>query len=385
MKRNRLYFFDNLKWFIIWLMVVFHGAMCYMAYAPDWWYVVDKDQPVLSATIFICWADIFIMPVMFFISGYFGLMSMSRHGLRLFWRKKVSRIILPWLFGSIFIAPPVTYIILASRHANMGFWDFYGNLFWGPLYEQAQYWYLGALLALYGLLTLTVELFPRLCEQRAGRPGGRTFLYMFLVAAGSIGAISSFMHPDTWRFFAYILVLQPVRIPLYIMVFFTGAWAWRQKWFTKGGYVPGTGTWGMAFLLTGIAYLWQKFFLPELGWEAAVMTWTNAITMGAFALSSLFFLLGFFRKWLNGTGRLLSALGGTSYGVYYLHMPVLFPVAWAFVGTEMNVYLKYICVCVLTLGICYLGSRYGLSHLKSFALPNINREEGVTAGRECLR
>jgi membrane-bound acyltransferase YfiQ involved in biofilm formation len=91
--------------------------------------------------------------------------------------------------------------------------------------------------------------------------------------------------------------------------------------------------------------------------------------MGAFAISSLFFLLGLFYLYFNSAGRYLSALGGTSYGVYYLHMPILFPIAWAFVGVDMNVYLKYICVCVLTLVVCYAGSRYGLSHIKSFALP----------------
>ena len=366
---GRLYFLDNLKWFIIWLMVVFHGAMCYMAYAPDWWYVVDKAQPVLSATLFVCWADIFIMPVMFFISGYFGLMSMARHGMLLFWQKKVARIILPWLFGSIFIAPAVTYIILASRHAAMGFGTFYTTLFWGPLYEQAQYWYLGALLALYVLLMLVVWIFPCLCEQRAGTPGAGLFVAMFLGAAVSIGLISLHMHPDTWRFFAYILVLQPVRIPLYIMVFFVGAWAWRQKWFADGGYVPRVGRWGTAFVLTGGVYLGQKFVLPVWGLDAGQMVWLNAVTMGAFAISSLFFLLGFFRRYFNYAGRLLSVLGGTSYGVYYLHMPVLFPLAWFFVGVDMNVYLKYICVCIMTLGICYAGSRYGLSHIKSFALP----------------
>lgn len=62
MNTKRLYFLDNLKWFIIWLMVIFHGAMCYMAYAREWWYVVDKSQPVFSATLFICWVDVFIMP-----------------------------------------------------------------------------------------------------------------------------------------------------------------------------------------------------------------------------------------------------------------------------------------------------------------------------------
>ena len=80
MPTKRLYFLDNLKWFIIWLMTLFHAAMCYMAYAPEWWYVVDTAQPVFSATVFILWVDIFIMPVMLFISGYLGLMSLTKHG-----------------------------------------------------------------------------------------------------------------------------------------------------------------------------------------------------------------------------------------------------------------------------------------------------------------
>ena len=93
--QQRLYFLDHLKWFIIWLMVVFHAAMCYMAFAPQWWYVVDSREPVFSATVFICWADIFIMPVMFFISGYFGLQSLVRHEEKEFWRRKLWRIVLP--------------------------------------------------------------------------------------------------------------------------------------------------------------------------------------------------------------------------------------------------------------------------------------------------
>ena len=34
---ERLYFLDNLKTCIVVLMVVFHAAMSYMAYAPEWW------------------------------------------------------------------------------------------------------------------------------------------------------------------------------------------------------------------------------------------------------------------------------------------------------------------------------------------------------------
>lgn len=165
-KSSRIFALDNLKWFIIWLMVVFHAAMCYMAFAPEWWYVVDTTDPQFSATIFICWADIFIMPVMFFVSGYFGLMSLAKHGVKNFWRGKLVRIILPWIFGAMFIAPLVTYIILASRHAPITFAEFYTTLFWGVLYQQAQYWYLGALTALYLLLVWICDLFPKFLTRK---------------------------------------------------------------------------------------------------------------------------------------------------------------------------------------------------------------------------
>ena len=364
---KRLYFLDNLKWFIIWLMVVFHAAMCYMAYAPEWWYVVDKAEPSFLATAFVCWADVFIMPVMFFVSGYFGLRSLTRYDCGRFWRGKFKRIIGPWLFGAIFIAPWVTYIILASRGSDMGFYEFYKTLFWGVMYQQAHYWYLGALTALYVLLMAAGALWPSLKERTGAKePGIDFFLGLFAVCALSIGLVSSHMHPDTWTFFAYILVLQPVRIVSYIAVFFAGAWAWKNCWFESGGYCPSVGRWGLPFLLIGAVYLWQKLFLPAYGLEAWQVVWIGAVMQAAFTCAALFFLLGLFRHCFDSTNGLLSELSSTSYAVYYLHMPVLFCVAWAFVGIAMNVYVKYLCVCVLSLGLCFLLGKYVLKKLPSF-------------------
>lgn len=369
MPTKRLYFLDNLKWFIIWLMTLFHAAMCYMAYAPEWWYVVDQSQPVFSATVFILWVDIFIMPVMFFISGYFGLMSLTKHGAGTFWRKKIGRIAVPWIFGSMVFAPLVTYIILASRHAPVDFWTFYTTLFWGPLYEQAQYWYLGALLALYILLTIAVAVVPSLWRQSLTPKKPSVLLYAALIAlsTASIYATGSVMHPDTWSFYAYILVLQPVRIVTYILVFFLGAWAWRSRWFEMGGYTPSAWFWGLATLVLSPAYLYQKLFLAACGADAATLALANAVTQGPFMWSATLFLVAFFQRQLDYTTPLLTNLSATSYPVYYLHMEVLFPVAWLFTTLPaLNVYLKYIVVCALTLGICYVLSKYILLRIPCF-------------------
>ena len=368
--QQRLYFLDHLKWFIIWLMVVFHAAMCYMAFAPQWWYVVDSREPVFSATVFICWADIFIMPVMFFISEYFGLQSLVRHEEKEFWRRKLWRIVLPWLFGVLFIAPPVTYLILASRSAPMDFWTFYTTLFWGPLYEQAQYWYLGALLALYVLLTLAVRLFPALRTRSAEpvRRQGRLFLALFLLTFLSIGVLGSYLSPDLWQPFFYVLVLQPVRIPTYLIFFFLGAHAFRQRWFAAAGYTPANPLWLVGCFLFSALYLWQRFTLPALGASAQVIAWTNAFCQAAFTWTATLGLLGFFQRYLGRTTPLRTRLSETSYGVYYLHMAVLFPVVWAARSIDLGVYFKYALVCLVTLLLCDFLARYGLSHLSAFAL-----------------
>lgn len=127
---ERLYFLDNLKTCIVVLMVVFHAAMSYMAYAPEWWYVLDGDSSLVG-TVFVLWADVFIMPVMFFVAGYFALPSLARHGRIGFWRKKGVHIILPWLVGALVCAPYIAYLTIASRPNPMDFPTFYIQLFWG--------------------------------------------------------------------------------------------------------------------------------------------------------------------------------------------------------------------------------------------------------------
>jgi len=364
MNNSRIHSLDNLKWAIVWLMVVFHAAMCYMAYAPEWWYVVDKSQPLFSATAFVCWTDIFIMPVMFFVSGYFGLMSFAKHGCRNFWKSKLRRIVLPWLFGAMVIAPFIAYIMLASRQSPIGFREFYTALFWGPYYQQAHYWYLGALSALYLLLSAVCLLFPRFAERcDPVRPSRIIPASLFFLIFLSVGIISSFLHPDTWTFYGYVLVLQPVRIPAYIAVFFLGAWAWKTGWFSLAGYAPSCLPWSTVFLVSGPIYLWQKLFLAQYVSTQALLVWANALCQAAFTVSALFALLAVFHRFLNRSSRLSSALSATSYGVYYLHQPILFPLAWLFTTISLPSPLKFLTVSILALFLCFVISRFVLNSI----------------------
>ena len=57
---------DNLRVFVIILVVVLHASLSYMAFAPQWWYVLDPKRS-LFFTGLVLLIDVPIMLIMFFL------------------------------------------------------------------------------------------------------------------------------------------------------------------------------------------------------------------------------------------------------------------------------------------------------------------------------
>lgn len=86
--------FDNLRAFVILLVVVFHTAIGYMQPSVEWWYVVDTQKSALF-NLFVMNTDVFIMPIMFFIAGYLAVPALQKKGAGVFWLSKGLRIVIP--------------------------------------------------------------------------------------------------------------------------------------------------------------------------------------------------------------------------------------------------------------------------------------------------
>ena len=68
--KNRIYFLDNLRAFIIFLVVWFHAGWVYESSGVlSWVWIVDDPSKNNESGLFNLILDIFMMPVMFFISG----------------------------------------------------------------------------------------------------------------------------------------------------------------------------------------------------------------------------------------------------------------------------------------------------------------------------
>ncbi len=166
--RPRLYFLDNLRAVVILLVVLLHASITYMAYAPEWWYVLDPDQGI-GWTMLVLLVDVPNMQALFFVAGFLALPSLARRGTGGFVREKLIRLGVPWVFGVVVLAPLITYMIFISRGIERPYLEFWAGDFWGAWFQQAVYWFLGALLVLFLLLAWAWAASERL--RASTRPG----------------------------------------------------------------------------------------------------------------------------------------------------------------------------------------------------------------------
>jgi glucan biosynthesis protein C len=346
-ERPRLYFLDNLRAFVIVMVIVVHASITYMAYAPEWWYVLDPHRSVLF-TMLVLVVDVPNMPALFFVAGYLALPSLARRGPGGFVRQKVVRLAVPWVVGVVCLAPIATYMIYVSRDVPMGYLEFWTTDFWGPMFQQAVYWFLGVLFALFLVLAWVYAASPRLQASvpRVEQPRPRLFVaFIALTAAGSILASPSF-GLDDWLPLWLLFVVQPARIAFYVGYFALGVYAERRGWFRATGFRPELGPWGWGCVLTGLAYLsFRMSGLPETLPERA----TAAVLFSAFCLAAVIAGIALFGKWFDGAGPAWRTLAANSFGIYYVHPLILYPLAWVLLDLPAPAVVKATILVFVTL------------------------------------
>src|ERR1051326_7808109 len=110
-KSSRLFFIDNLRVFLIILVVMFHLAITYGAAGS--WYYQDPAKDTLTSvllTILTATNQAFFMGLFFLISAYFTPGSYDRKGAGPFLRDRLVRLGIPLLIYDSIINPFVVFI-----------------------------------------------------------------------------------------------------------------------------------------------------------------------------------------------------------------------------------------------------------------------------------
>jgi len=295
----RLYFADNIRWFVIVQVVVLHAAVTY-SNLGKWYYIEPAELGPLSGLAFgfiLSFTQAYSMGLLFLIAGYFVPASFDRKGARKFLRDRAVRLGIPALIYMLFINPALEYYVMAlEAEAPLpppgGFYlryvlglNFIGGS--GPM------WFALALL-IFSAAYAAARLFLPDPKEGEGRgegdgelPGHRDVVKLGLVIAAAAFTIRLVQPIGT-----AVLNMQLPFFASYVALFAVGIVARRRRWLLRIPY-----PFGMAWLkaaLIGGTILWLGIFVVGIGPEGDIskvyggLYWQSA----AYALWESFFGLG---------------------------------------------------------------------------------------------
>jgi glucan biosynthesis protein C len=358
--RQRVYFLDNLRAFIILLIIFFHVAMGYTTWDLKWWYVNDSQKSALF-DLFVLATDVYIMPLMFFIAGYFTLPALLRQGPARFWRGKLWRIVGPWVAGVLFVAPAIAYSAVFSRTDRPpAYLEFWANDFFGAYYQQAHYWFLGVLALFFLLFTVACMLRPTLLidPPRKEMPPAAFFPTFVLLSAGPFFALNLFFWSDAWVNCRYVFMIQPVRVGLYLCYFGLGVYAWKRAWFTANGWRPRLETWGSSAVVLLLLFLAYRLAFTLNVNTPVLFKAGHALAYAGFCLAATMALIALFQRVADSDAYLWRRLAANSYTIYFIHQCVIIPLAYMVRNSQLNIWIKYLTVAAAAAGLCFIVAEY---------------------------
>lgn len=363
--KQRLFFLDNLKAFIILLMVIFHVAMGYTTWDLKWWTVNDIEKHHFF-DLFVFETDVYIMPIMFLIAGYFSASPLCTNSLKNFWRNKLARIIIPWIIGVLGIAPLIAYSTPFSRMDNPpSYYSFILTNFFGPSFQQGPFWFLGVLTLFFLLLTVAYQLQPSYFKKapQMALPSLWFFPIFALLTALPFFLTNLFVPADLWFNKLYIISLQPVRLVFYACYFSLGVYAWHKAWFTTCGYKPNLWGWAPSMIVMMFVYVAYRVAFTLVPTIPVLHKAGYALIFSCFSLSATLGLISIFYHFINTNAYLWRRLSANSYTIYIIHQCVVIPIAYFVKNIHLNIFVKYIGVSISALILCFLLSEYLITPL----------------------
>ena len=352
---DRLAFFDNLRYLIILLVLIFHSGASYGSIVAFWPY--HDPNPTEFVDIAMMLLDVFMMSILFFIAGYFALPSLQKKGSGDFLKNKLKRLGIPWLVVTILVLPVLDYIHYYTQSTGKELSpQSYGTHWWlsmkkiaefyiGPLrmseyldmtehFYQRYMWFLSLLLlffVVFWLLYKAWEKWGRASErstQDSTLSNRSVFLTLSIVGGLNIVLFalvkflsSSLGNPSDmiWFSLGNVFQFQIAKLAFYAPYFGLGVYAYSKKWFAGGGEFGRPWLWGSICLLLMVvtvlvARSMTRAAEPSITLQVAFVVLYPLWTLGFLGAFTAFAS----RRW-NHTTSLDRELAANSYNMYLVH------------------------------------------------------------------
>ncbi|MBL7105838.1 MAG: acyltransferase family protein [Bacteroidales bacterium] len=362
--KTRIYFLDNLRTVLIFLVVLLHAGIIYEPILESIWIVSD---PVKNSSLGLVrmYLDLFVMFNLFFISGYFIPLSVENKTAWDFLKSKFKRIMLPWIVAVFTLIPAYKAIFLYSRGLPQEEWFSYfhffqragGNLgFFADNPTQNWLWFLPVIF-LFQVFYLALS--------RANLLSLKISLKTGVLLTFIIGLIYSLVISTAelrgW-FHSPLLHFQRERLLVYFMVFLLGSLCYKLNVFesqkkNRKYYILSNVVLTISLgVFTAVAL---NFFFNIINPERNYYFVSELIDRILYYISVLLSMLSFlyilihvFRFNFNKSNSLMSQINKNSYSVYIIHIIVLGVFALILINIPIPAFIKYFILTTLTFIVC---------------------------------
>lgn len=375
---GRLVFLDNVRYFIIFFVILQHVALVYMAYRGE---AVVRGAFNLTVGL----TDVFMMPVMFFIAGYFALPSIVRHGTAGFIAGKVKRIWLPWLAGVLLLIPVSNYFMyLVTMDARgetpiryMPYWltfmksaaGFPTGYTSSHAFSHKHMWFLSNLFVFFLVFAAVWEIYRRMSKDRQDTvtraetpliPSPVTVMAGAAVLSGLLFFLASYLYQ--WGYHALLVAglvhFEPTRLMFYIVYFPIGVYAYSRGWFGENARLGSLKLWTALCVLLLAAYSYVSLFVSfEM---TAMAMFLMSMFRSALTVASLGALVTVGFSKCNRPAPVDAFFARNAYIVYIIHYPFHAVIAALMIALPLPIIVKAGILFVATTAVSYLASEYAV-------------------------
>jgi surface polysaccharide O-acyltransferase-like enzyme len=323
---------DYLRALLILRVVGFHSVLAYAISAQT----MRALAPIVDAAtwggfdIAVRAADVFGMPLLFFISGLFVWPSLNRKGAKTFALGRSLRLGVPFAAVAALVMPLAYYPAYRAAGMTLGIADYWSELLAQNVWQGGPLWFIWLLLVFDLLAAGTHRLAPRVGVALAGLAGGagqrplRFFAVLVVCALLAYLPFAAVFGPRLWVSWGPF-GLQPSRVLHYAVYFIAGLSVGacgldRGLLGDEGLLMRRWKGWVFAALGLHIVYA------VSLGGVLRLAALSPLLALGAYGFeyvltcaATAFALLAVFQRFLRRQVRILDSLAANSYGIYLGH------------------------------------------------------------------
>lgn len=364
MPESRLYYLDNLKIFLIILVILHHVGQGYGPSGGWWFYMTPGPEKIEWMGRFFCVNASFFMGLFFMVSGYFFGPSFDRKGFRKYAADKLIRYGIPLVFVYWILMPPIFYFNyeLYTENPSLLFFTFFRQIYLGfggqpdwfsptltwPLRKLGfgHLWFVENLLVyalLYGLLRVVLRKTNNELKFNIN-------IYLFTVAYIVLVVFATVMVRDHHQVgdienvFGFLMI-EVAHWPIYLGSLFSGIIASHTDLFRRFPSKYGRSLLAIGCLMALKVYCPQVF--PDFINSLSGKYFEIFETILGFSLS--FGLLVLFRDKLNFSNRILGTLSANAYAAYIFHYPIVIVLQFSFDKLTIHLPVKFALVGILSI------------------------------------